>query len=83
MPGCVLFVSSRSGIVFNPSAGVITDHGQSAKDIDQYFTSQLYGEDPSHRKPVLILPTGMSKLGERAHDKILFLQWVGFEPTTS
>ena len=61
------FVSSRSGIVFNPSAGAITDHSQSAKDIDPYFKSQLYVEDPGYRKPVLILPNGLSKPGERAH----------------
>ena len=42
---CVLFLSSRSGIVFNPSAGAITDHSQSAKDIDPYCKSQLYVED--------------------------------------
>ena len=46
MPVCVLFLSSRSDIVFNPSAGAITDHIQSAKDIDSYFKSQLYVEDP-------------------------------------
>ena len=40
---CVLFVSSRSGIVFNPSASAITIHSQSAKDIDPYFKSQLCG----------------------------------------
>ena len=68
MPVCVLFVSSRSGIVFNPSAGTITDHSQSAKDIDTYFKSQLYVEDPDHRKPVLILPNGLSKPEEGAHD---------------
>ena len=51
MPVCVLFVSSRSGIVFNPSAGDITNHSQSAKDIDPYFKSQLYVKDPSHQKP--------------------------------
>ena len=66
---CVLFVSSRSGIVFNPSAGVITDHSQSAKDIDPYFKSQLYVEYPGHRKPVLILSNELSKPGERAHDR--------------
>ena len=38
---CTVFVSSRSGIVFNPSAGAIIDHSQSAKDIDPYFKSQL------------------------------------------
>ena len=65
---CVLFVSSWSGIVFNPSAGAITDHSQSAKDIEPYFKSQLYVDDPGHRKPVLILPNGLSKPGERAHD---------------
>ena len=64
-----LFVSSRSGIVFNPSADAITDHSQSEKDIDPYFKSKLYVEDPGYRKPVLILPNGLSKLGERAHDR--------------
>ena len=67
MPVCVLFVSSRSSIVFNPSA--ITDDSQSAKDIDPYFKSQLYVEDPGHRKPVLILPNGLSKPVEREHDR--------------
>ena len=66
---CVLFVSSRSGIVFYPTAGTITDHSQSAKDIDPYFKSQLYVEDPGQRKPVLILPNELSKPGERAHDR--------------
>ena len=50
-----------SGIVFNPSAGAITDHSQLAKDIDTYFKSQHYVEDPGHRKPVLILPNRPSK----------------------
>ena len=53
-PVCVLFVSSRLGIVFKPSAGVIIDHSQPEKDIDLYFKSLLYVEDPGHRKPVLI-----------------------------
>ena len=65
---CVLFVSRRSDIVFNQSSGAITDHSQSAKDIDQYFKSQLYVEDPGLRKPILILPNGLSKPGERAHN---------------
>ena len=65
------FLSGRSGIVFNPSVGAITDHSQSAKVIDQYYKSQLYEEDPGHRKPVLILPHGLSKPGERAHDRSL------------
>ena len=69
MPVCVLFVSSWWGIVLNPSAGAITDYSQSAKDIDPYFKSQLYVEDPGHRKPVLILPNGLSKPGERAHNR--------------
>ena len=69
MPVCVLFLFSRSGIVFNPSAGAITDQIQSAKDTDPYFKFQLYVKDPSHRKPVLILPNGLSKPGERAHHR--------------
>ena len=50
---CVLFVSS---------AGAITDYSQSANDIDPYLKSQLYVEDHGHRKPVLILLNGLSKL---------------------
>ena len=42
MPVCVLFVYGKSGIVFNPSAGAIPDHSQSAKDIDPYFKSRFY-----------------------------------------
>ena len=56
--------SSRSRIVFNSSVGAITVHSQSAKDIDPYFKSLLYVENPGHRKPVLILPNGLSKPGE-------------------
>ena len=82
MPVCVLFVSSRSGIVFNPRAGAIIDHSQAAKDVDRYFKSQLYVEDPGHRKPVLILPNGLSKPGERAHERNYISARVGFEPTT-
>ena len=70
MPVCVLlFLSSRSGIVFNPSAGEITDHNESANDIDPYFKSQLYVENPGHRKPVLSLPNGLSEPGQREHDR--------------
>ena len=36
---CVLFVSSRPGFVFNPNAGAIADHSQSAKDTDPHFKS--------------------------------------------
>ena len=53
------------GIVSNPSAGAITDHSQSAKDIDPYFQSQLYAEDHGHRKLVLLLPNGLRKPRER------------------
>ena len=71
MPVCVLFVSSRWGIVFKPRASAITNHSQSAKDIDPYIKSQLDVEDPGHQKPVLILPNGLSKSGERADDRNL------------
>ena len=80
---CVLFVSSRSDIVFNPSASAITDHSQSAKDIDPYFKSQLYVKDPCHRKPVLILPNGLRNPESDRTTEIKFPPWVGFEPTTS
>ena len=64
MPVCVLFVSNRPAIVFNPSAGAITDHSQSAKIIDPYFKSKLC----EGRRP----PTaGTHFTGERAHDRNL------------
>ena len=69
MPVCVLFASSRLGIVFNPIVGTITDHSHSTKNIDPYFKSLLDVEDPGHRKPVLILQNGLSKPGKRAHDR--------------
>ena len=74
---CVLFVSSRLDIVFKPSTGAITYHSQSAKDIDPYFKSQLYVENPGHRKPVLILPNGLSKPEERARNRnfIFYRGW--------
>ena len=71
MPVCVLFVPSRSGIVCNQIAGAITDHSQSAKDIDRYFKFQLYVKDPGHRKPVLVLPNGWVN-PERARQKFNF-----------
>ena len=41
LPVFVLFVSSTSGVFFDPSgAGVITDCSQSVKDIHSYFKTQ-------------------------------------------
>ena len=54
----VLFLSSRSGIFFNRSAGAITDHSELAKAIDPPFKPQLYVEDPGHRKPVPVYRMG-------------------------
>ena len=53
---CVLVLSTTLGIIFNHSASAITGHSQLAKDLNPDFKSQLYEEDPHHRKPVLILP---------------------------
>ena len=73
MCSCVLFVSSTSVIGFNSSA----------KDIDQYFKTSSMWRTPCHQKSVLILPNGLSKFGERAHDRNLISTVVGFEPITS
>ena len=43
MPVCLLFVYSRSGIIFILSTSVITDYSQSAKGIDPYFKSLICG----------------------------------------
>ena len=72
MPVCVLSVSSRSGIVFNPSAGTITDHSQSVKDIDPYFKSQLYVENPVHRKPVRYSFYRIGRVNTKSERKIYF-----------
>ena len=42
-PMCVLIVSITLAIIFNLSTSAITDYSQSAKDIDPYIKSQLYG----------------------------------------
>ena len=42
---CIVRQSSTLAILVNQSTGTITDHGQSAKDIDTYFMSQFYVED--------------------------------------
>ena len=47
MPVCALFVTSRSGIVFNQSASAITDHNQSAKDIDRIFSPSSMRRTPA------------------------------------
>ena len=64
---CVLFVSSTSDISSNQSARAITLNNQSAKDIDQYFKTELNVKDSLPSRSVLILPNGLSKLGEQAH----------------
>ena len=78
---CVLFVSSRSDIVFNSSASAITDHSQSAKDIDLYFKSQLYADDPGRRKTARI--HRIVNPESKCTTEIIFLPWIEFEPTTS
>ena len=77
MPVCVLFLSSRSVIVFKSSAGAITDHSQSAKDIYPYFKSQLHVKDTGHRKPVLILLNVLSKPGESERTTEILISAVG------
>ena len=69
------FVSSRSGV--NSIVGTITDHSQSAKDIDPYFKSQLYVEYPGHRKPLLILPNGPSKNPESERTTEILISALG------
>ena len=62
-----VFVPSTSGIVFNPIAGAITDHSQSAKYMDPYLSSRSV-EDRGHCTAVLILPKGLIRPGEPTHD---------------
>ena len=71
MPVCVLFVSSTSNIGFKPECKCNHSHNQSAKDIDQYFKTELNAEDSLPPKSELILPNGLCKFGERAHDRNL------------
>ena len=67
-------MSSTLGIIFNPSADAVTVHNQTVNDIDPY--SHL-----DHRKPVLILPKGLSKPEDRAPIRNEE-PWVGFKLTT-
>ena len=53
----VLFVSSTSGIFFNPRADAVTDHIQSANDITPYIRCQLHVDELCNWRPILILPS--------------------------
>ena len=68
MPVCVycLYLARRIS-ASNLSASALTLNNQSAKDIDQYFKTELNVEDYLPSRSVHILPNGLSKLGERAH----------------
>ena len=67
---CTVCVSSTSDIGFTSSA----------KDIDQYFKTELNAEDSLPLKSELILPNGLCKCGERALYRNLIATVVGFEP---
>ena len=72
MPVCVYCLCLVRRIsASNPSANAITFNNQSAKDIDQYFKTELNAEDSLPPKSELILPNGLCKFGERAHDRNL------------
>ena len=62
MPVYILFVSS---------SGAIIDHSQSTKDIDPYFKSKLYVEDPEHRKLILIFTEWAEEI-QRASARLQF-----------
>ena len=63
----------------NLSASAITLNNQSAKDINQYFKTELSVKDSLPSRSVLILSNGLSKLGERAHYRNLISTVGGFE----
>ena len=83
MPVCVLFVSNRSGIVFNPRAGAITDDCQSAKDIDQYFSLSSMCRTPATESRYSLDRLGQVNPESERTTEIKFPPWVGFELTTS
>ena len=66
---CVLFVSNTSNIGFNSSANAITVNKLLAKNIDQYLRPSSMWRTPCHQNSVLILPNGLCKFGERAHER--------------
>ena len=62
-----MFVSSTSVSCSN-RAFAITDHSQSAKGIDPYLVLALCGGARSPKTGTHFM-NGLSKLGERAHDR--------------
>ena len=52
-----------------PAQSLTTANHQRTRILIPYYV-----EDPSHRKPVLILSIGLSKPEEQAHDRNEFLQ---------
>ena len=55
----------------NPSANAITLHNLLAKDIDQYFKTELNAEESLPPKSELILPNGLCKFWKHARDRNL------------
>ena len=62
IPICLLFVSSTSGIVFNPSAGAITADSQSSKDTDPYLSSSSTCRTPATESRYSFYRTGRVNL---------------------
>ena len=70
MPVCVYcFCLARRISASNPSANAITLNNQSAKDIDQYFKTELHMEDSLPPKVGTHLTEWLCKFGDRAHDR--------------
>ena len=69
---CCLWLECRASFS-TASTDAIIDHSQSTKD----FKSNLYVKDPSHRKPVTMLPNDRSKPGERTRVTQNFISAIG------
>ena len=75
---CVYCVCLARWVSFSTRAPV-----QSLITADLQILSLNSVDNSRHQRSVLILPNGLCKPREQAHDRNTFLPWVGFEPTTS
>ena len=80
---CPLFVSSRSGIVFNPNDGAVTDHSQSAKAETRILSPGFMWRTPATESRYSFYRIGWLNPERKRTTEVLFQPWVGFEPTTS
>ena len=80
MPVFVLFVYSRSGIIFNQSSTAITDHSQSEKDKTSILSPSSMWRTPATESRHSLYRIGWVNPGNERTTEIYFCRGLGLNP---